>query len=569
MLLRPASRIVAGVALAAVLGGCESPPAAPADGAPLVGVERRPARAAAVPAEPLVVAIPPGAKRAVLLVAATTGRRWAWGHATVEARVAGAANALATARIPIDHAADGAWTRLDASLPGDARELELVATDSGRARRIWWSVRFEGLAPLAARNILLVSLDTMRADAAGCLGQALGTTPNLDMLAARGTLFSQAISAAPWTLPSHVSMMTGVLPSWHGRTDVLRLDRDLPPLPTLATILGEHGWETAAFTGSGSISWALGTTRGFSLIVEHEPTRENRWWRREAAECVRGATAVVRWLEDRATREDPAPFLLFWHTYEPHFPYHDERFVGTKAPLPTGIAEDAREDWLRYLGDVAKADACLGGIIDALDRLGLADMTDIVVVSDHGEEFGERSGGRREEATRHGHGLSDIQLRVPLVVVSPSVEPGRRDEQVSLLDVFPTILAFAGLDAPSPAQGHALQVPGGDPIVAAEALYARYVEAEQKTLRESSGLKYVATLSRPPADALFDVATDPLESRSIAAERVADVDRLRGATIDLFGAAPPVAMRAGQAAATGEGLDPQVLESLRSLGYVE
>lgn len=552
-----------------------------ASAAPLVGRERRLAQAAATPTDELHVALPAGATRAIVHVAAVKLNGW-WSLpsrdavARVRLSADGSSGAELLARdIPVRSAERGAWERLEVDLPPDAgsaagppRELRLSLDKAHGAERAWWSVRFEDLAPAGSRNVLLISLDTVRVDAVSAFGQPIRTTPRLDGLTERGTMFTQAISAAPWTLPSHVSVMTGVLPSWHGRVDPLRLDRELPPLPTLATILGERGYESIAITGSGSISWALGATRGFASIIENEPTRDPKWWRTVEPECNVGARDAIAFLESRVGTQGRAPFFLFWHTYEPHFPYHDERFRGTRAPLPAGVPDDAREEWQRYLGDVARADAALGAILDTLERAGLAGSTDIIVMSDHGEDFGEHSQGRREESTRHGNGLFETQLRVPLVIVSPSIAPGRRDEQVSLLDIFPTILAFAGLDTPSSAQGHALQVPGGSPRAVSEGLYARYAARESKSLREGAGLKYVVTLSQPAQESLFDVNADRLEASNLAATHGDDVARLRELLLDALDGAPPAPARVGGDASTSA-LPPSVLESLRSLGYVE
>ena len=552
-----------------------------ASAAPLVGRERRLAQAAAMPTDEVHVALPAGATRAIIHVAAVKPPGW-WNLpsrdavARVRPSTGGSSGAeVLTRDIPVRSAERGAWERLEVDLlpdTGDAarppRELVLSLDEAHGAERAWWSVRFESLAPAGSRNVLLISLDTVRVDAVSAFGQPIRTTPRLDGLAARGTMFTQAISAAPWTLPSHVSVMTGVLPSWHERVDPLRLDRDLPPLPTLATILGERGYETIAITGSGSISWALGATRGFASIIENEPTRDPKWWRAEEPECNVGARDAIAFLESRVETRARAPFFLFWHTYEPHFPYHDERFRGTRAPLPAGVPDDAREEWQRYLGDLARADAALGAILDTLERANLAGSTDIIVMSDHGEDFGEHSQGRRDEATRHGNGLFETQLRVPLVVLSPSVAPGRRDEQVSLLDIFPTILAFAGLDTPSAAQGHALQVPGGTPRAVSEGLYPRYAAHESKSLREGAGLKYVVTLSQPAQESLFEVNADRLEASNLSATRADDVARLRGHLLDALDGAPPAPARAGSDA-SASALPPSVLESLRSLGYVK
>jgi arylsulfatase A-like enzyme len=569
----PSRLALLGLALAAA--GCTGPApearlvAEPLEASPWVGAGRRPALRAASPADPLLVPVPVGARRAVLRV---TALRDGWPpfrrSARVEARV-GPSGPSAGAEVAVRTAVGAAWHELVLDLPPGARELELRARPGG-ADRIWWArPHWEGPAPPGARNVLLVSLDTVRADAVGHLGQALATSPHLDALAARGTTWTEAIAPSSWTLPAHLSIMTGVYPSWHGHTALDR--RHGPPLPTLAGLLGEAGWETAAFTGEGFISFTYGATRDFGLVVEHPHTRIRRWWRPDdVPEALVGAAGAVSWLRARQARGAASPFFLFWHTYEPHSPYTDERFVGTATPLPPGVPESARADWQRYLGDLAVADRALGGILEALEQLGLSETTDVLVFSDHGEEFGEHSGGRLGRGLRHGHGSWDTLLRVPLVAASAGIAPGRRPEQVSLVDLFPTVLASAGLSAP-PCHGRALQVPGGHRSVGAEALSTQWAENEEKAWRRSDGLKYVARLAEPPQEGLWDVRADPLEQRDLSESRPAELAALRAEALDFFGSAPAEwAARARRAPAQAPAdLPPAVLESLRSLGYVE
>jgi arylsulfatase A-like enzyme len=281
------------------------------------------------------------------------------------------------------------------------------------------------------------------------------------------------------------------------------------------------------------------------------------------------AAAAARWLTERESRETTAPFFLFWHTYEPHGPYTDERFVGAQAALPPGVDESARDEWQRYLGDVAVADRALGGILDTLEQLGLRENTDVIVFSDHGEEFGEHSDGGLGPHERHGHGSWDTLLRVPLVVASPSVPPGRRDEQVSLVDIFPTLLACAEVTPPR-SHGRALQVPGGHDSVGAEALNPQWAAQEEKTWRTSGGLKYLARLGEPPTEHLWELGSDPLEERDIADLHADELAALRDEALAFFASAPEEwAARTRSETETPGDLPPAVLESLKSLGYVE
>lgn len=542
--------------------------AAPTRATRLVGDERRPALSPRHPRDIVTFDVPRGATSARLHVAAWRTGWWS--------RVPGAGGEAACRVViedargsaePVPVAArlwrtvdDARWSAADVALAPSARRIAMSCPELPDDAQAWIAAPvFGGRAPPGARNILLVSLDTVRADAVGAYGQAVPATPHLDALASRGTLFTRAFAPAPWTLPSHVSVMTGLMPSWHGRWDLRVRDRELPPVPTLAEILGRAGLLTAAFTGEGSISWPFGASRGFDLVVEHPPTRSAR----SRKECDASANRLILWLQERAG----APCFLFWHVYEPHAPYLDRRFVGLPVTLPPGVAADATEDWQRYLGDLAAADAALGRILQAIDDLGLRETTDVVVISDHGEEFGEHSKGVRSDRTRHGHALWDTLLHVPLVVVSPRVPPGRRDDLVSLIDLFPTILDLAGVPAP-PSQGRSF---AGDPartFVAAEGLYPDYAPHERKAWREAGGLKHVGELASPPREWLFDTSADPLETNDLSSLRPADTQRMRADAAAFFREAPlETAVRL--APRSGEQIPPELLESLRALGYVK
>lgn len=546
-----------------VLACCaqEAPPRAldaePRRASRLVGDERRPAISPRRATDSVRVAVPPGAVSAAVRIAS-----WRSGW---QARL-GASGARCFARaLPsgtttmgdVDVAASettARWVALEMSVEG-VSELEFGCEGLQADAELWFAPSFWSPAPPTARNLLLVSLDTVRLDALGRSNPP--ATPVLDGLARTSTSFTRAFATAPWTLPSHVSVMTGLHPSWHGRWDARTRDHELPEITTLASRLAALGWETAAFTGQGSISWTLGTTRDFSLVVEHEPTR--RVARRE---CDVSSARVEDWLRARG-RSDP-PFFLFWHSYEAHAPYHDERFLGSDGALPPLVAEDAREDWLRYLGDLAALDEAVGRVLAVLDETGLATSTDIIVFSDHGEEFGEHSHGRREDATRHGHGLWDTLLRVPLIIRSPALAPGSRDDLVSLVDLFPTVLDLAGSPA-APSQGRSLRQDSERVAIAAEALYLEHALHEQKCWREAS-LKHVSVLSLPPTQHVFDLAADPLETSS--AHAGADLERLAADAAAFWSQAPlETSVRIGRK--PGTEVPPELLESLRSLGYVE
>jgi arylsulfatase A-like enzyme len=332
-------------------------------------------------------------------------------------------------------------------------------------------------------NVVLVSIDTLRADRLGCYGyRRRPTSPAIDGFAREGVLFENDITAAPWTTPSHLSMLTSLPPSAHGVTAsfVEFFDRfevgdfGFMRIPesrvTLAEVLAEHGFATAAFTAGGPMDPKIGFGQGFGLYTTdmYKLREEN-------------VGEMLAWVRRNAERQ----FFLFWHHFEVHAPYLDPRFVGdaVAGDRAARIREDMdrlarvplRDMWpfnavrfravqeaalkrngafergvaeALYTGSVASADAWLARLLDALKGLGLYDRTLIVVTSDHGEEFGERDPGLWYN--EHGHTLSEEMVRVPLVVRLPHGYAGgvRVPQVVTSLDVMPTILDVLKL-APS------------------------------------------------------------------------------------------------------------------------
>jgi arylsulfatase A-like enzyme len=288
-----------------------------------------------------------------------------------------------------------------------------------------------GAAP-SPPNVLLISLDTLRADAVGAYGARFPTTPRIDAdLVRRGTLFEQAIAPFPLTLPSHLSIMTGLYHRTHG---VRRLGEALAPsMTTLASALRSAGYATAAFTEDGFLFAESGVDRGFGLYDENKAAQGTGL---VSETFGRG----IAWLRAHADRR----FFLFLHTYQVHAPYYPPEAyrslfadIGT---LPSGVERDR----LRYLQETRVADDAVGQVLDALDELGLARDTLVVLLADHGEEFLEH--GQRF----HGYQLYEETLRVPLVLRWPGHVPAgaRVAGIVSLVDVMPTILHLAQAPAP-------------------------------------------------------------------------------------------------------------------------
>jgi arylsulfatase A-like enzyme len=293
-----------------------------------------------------------------------------------------------------------------------------------------------------ARNLILISIDTLRADRLGAYGYERATSPALDALARRGTRFDVAVAESSWTLPSHVSLFTGLEPYVHGvNLPTLRVAADVPVLPE---ILRQHGFRTLAVTGGAFLSRRYGFERGFEFFPD--------------AELRFGAALEV--VERRlASIGSDERFFAFIHTYDVHCPYepgaaYSERFhtPGAEAVESRGRCGNSHFNALAlsrgqaahlsdlYDAGIREADDRLGGFLERLDRAGRLDDTLVVVVSDHGEEFLEHG--------RIGHQATVYieALRIPWIMAGPGVDAAVVSEEVGLADVLPTLLALLGID---------------------------------------------------------------------------------------------------------------------------
>lgn len=308
-----------------------------------------------------------------------------------------------------------------------------------------------------ARSVILISLDTVRADHLSCLGSARPTSPNIDALAAAGTLFEDATTTAPWTVPAHLSMLTGLYPRSHG---VDGWTKSLPPsITVLPELLRAHGLSTAAFVNA----HLLRPERGFGRGFEHFHVTP-------AANDDRGATravlaAALDWIEGRGKE----PFFAFLHLYDAHSDYRArarfrERFVGGGSGVVDGTTAQLKayregriEGWgaaeaealaRLYDAGLAQLDADLARLFERLKASDLWSTTLVVLTSDHGEEFLEHG------SVLHGRTLHRELVDVPLVLRGPGVPAGRRVAgDVSLVDIAPTVLALVGAPAPEQLEG--------------------------------------------------------------------------------------------------------------------
>ena len=275
-------------------------------------------------------------------------------------------------------------------------------------------------SPAAPPSVLLVTIDTLRADRLGAYGDAQARTPHLDALARRSLVFERAFAPAPLTLPSHATLLTGLLPPAHGVRGNGSFALGAGP-PTLAEALGARGLRTAAFVGGFPVSRRFGLARGFEHYddaLAKAPGLHFEFAERRAPEVV---SAARGWLAQQA-----GPVFVWVHLFDPHAPYD---------PPPAYAGPDP------YRGEIAATDAALGGLLEAWDAR--AGRSYVAVTSDHGEAFGEHG----EES--HSLFVYDVTLRVPLLLRGPGIGARRETTPVGLSDLAATLLARVGGTGPT------------------------------------------------------------------------------------------------------------------------
>ena len=365
----------------------------------------------------------------------------------------------------------------------------------------------EPSAPLSAgaaagSNLVLITLDTTRADHLGCYGHGAGATPELDALAARGVRFAHAYAPVPMTLPSHATILTGVYPPGHGvRTNG---EFRLPPeARTAAEILRERGYQTAAFVACFVLDARFGLDQGFDhydFTAERTPASHTGGHPERSARSV--TEAALRWLRARAADR---PFFLWVHYFDPHAPY---------AP-PAEFARRFPGD--PYLAEIAVMDTEIGRLLEGLEADGAASRSIVVAIGDHGESRGEH------DELFHAATIYQGAVRVPFIVAAPgAVAQGAviDDAAVSLVDVLPTVLDLLGIaDPPAAAatDGRSLCRPDGGPdrIV--------YLETMDTYLTRGWAPLFGACragdkLIRAPRPEYYDLRSDPKELNNLLAD---------------------------------------------------
>ena len=421
--------------------------------------------------------------------------------------------------------------------------------------------------------VILVIVDTLRADRFAAWGADRVVTPRLDRWLESAVVFEQARAPSPWTLPSFASMYTGCDPARHGsrvvdpRAEASSFVGADARLPRLAEIVSAAGWNTAGFVTNRFLSPAFGLARGFR--------RYDQTWRfsRDPPRANAGVDSALTWID----RVGDAPFLLVLHVFDPHLPYDPPpetlgRFSGgyggdvrlpidkvgriRSGKIPLGEADRA---FIRdvYDEEIAFTDEQLGRFLDGLREREIFERALVVLTSDHGEELWDHGG------FEHGHTLYDELLHVPLAAWAPGVEARRVAGAVTLTDLMPTVLDAAGLPVPEGLDGVSLW-----PVVADRRSPPERVLVAESPLYVTARRAIIAwpwklvVRDEEGEHELYELETDPGEERDVAAERSDVVQRLLEAAA---GRDSSASLPNGP---TVE-LDEETLESLRALGYVD
>lgn len=446
----------------------------------------------------------------------------------------------------------------------------------------------ESLQPKQANpNVLLVSIDTLRADHLGCYGYVRDTSPNLDALAERGVVFENAFSTSPWTLPGHMSIFTSLYPSFHKlESTSRRLD---PSVPTLTESVKALGYRTSAFVMTVLLAKHWGFGKGFDFFYRHQ----------EVVRAEKQTSTAIDWLDwhlfNQRHRQEPEAFFLFVHYYDPHETYsppepflsmYTEGYDGPLSPDDQVTAMFAERAFPTpgdyeyvvglYDGEIRYTDQEVGRLLQRLETLELLDEMVVIVTSDHGEEFKEHG------SMGHQSTVQVEQLRVPLIFAGPGFPAGARiRSQVSLVDVYPSLAGLLGADLPEHAQGTDLRTLLAEPGKAAGASprgKERYAELgpvgetwspnlHKKSVRTDEYC-LIEDFDRG-SRSLYDHRTDPLEKVDLYPTRrnrprVKALERKLRSFVRAGSRFAPEA--ANQPAVE---LDENTQQQLRALGYME
>jgi arylsulfatase A-like enzyme len=421
-------------------------------------------------------------------------------------------------------------------------------------------------------NVILVSIDTLRADHLGCYGYSRDTSPSMDGFRRDAILFEQAIAQAPSTLPSHASIFTSLLPRHHG-SSVANSAGLADGASPLAEILERENYDTASFNGGIQLDPLYGLARGFDTYVSARPSVARAELLVDPVDKLDHAVSeAMNWIRDRKAR----PFFLFLHTYEIHHPYTPDPAVlasmdpDYRGSLPDEISvelltrindgeieiDDADLGHIvaAYDAEIRSADAAFGKLVDFLRNEGLYDDAVILVTSDHGEEFGEH--GR---VGWHSHSLYDELLRVPLLIKLPGSRYGGETvaAQVRGIDLAPTILDELGVAVPDSFEGTSLL-----PLIGGSADGPEHAVSEKDVVLPDEEAAIRTLTWKWSRGRLFHLPSDGLETTDVSQANTGTAQALSRSLDERLNARPRPAPRHVEP-------DAELLEKLRSLGYIK
>ena len=431
----------------------------------------------------------------------------------------------------------------------------------------------DALAVPDGTNLVLISIDCLRADHVSAYGYHRNTTPSIDALAVDGVVFENAMSVSSWTLPTHMSMLTGLMPSFHGANRSHKLSVSVPFLPEM---LLQSGYETLGVVSGAYLSQAFGFERGFDVYRLLKDSR--------AEDVVDAALDLTRQARTRN-------HFLFLHLFDAHWPYLPPReFLDRFDERPPDISDimpkiiyrkppagpDEIQDFVNlYDGEIAYLDRELGRFFEGLKEEGLYDRTLIVLTADHGESFYER------EMWQHSESIYQEVLHVPLIVKWPTgARTGKVAELASQLSIFPTIVEQAGLESPYneyPSLDRYVDGIDQPTRVMSEITWEPKATrgASMKISLISGTLKYILTMrgdapdeqfvSEVVEEELYDLSSDPGERTNLLPGAAGELGNMRREARQFIEQAKIMrAERRGQEIV----LDEELEEQLRALGYI-
>jgi arylsulfatase A-like enzyme/Flp pilus assembly protein TadD len=407
-----------------------------------------------------------------------------------------------------------------------------------------WFLQKSDFFTARINNVILISIDTCRADHLSCYGYPRGTTPNINEIATEGVLFENAISPVPLTLPAHASMLTGTIPSYHGIHDNEGYKLG-PSNISIAEVLSQAGFTTGAIVGAFVMDSQFGLDQGFESYNDEfeEELEKNVITQRRGSE-------VNRFAMDWLTEHKDERFFLFLHYYDPHSRYEPPE------PFLTSYYSNL------YAGEVAFTDYCIGQVVEKLKEFGLYDSTLIIITSDHGEMLGEH-----KELT-HGYYIYQSAINIPLVIKLPGRNAPRRiNDLVGLVDIVPTVCSLLELEIPPGIQGRDISglLRGKKSAEQArhmycESMYPTRYKGNSLLGVITEGWKYIQT-TRPE---LYNLGSDPGETNNLIKQEPQQARILQSRLKEILEQTLGKIENGGRVE-----LDEEDRRRLESLGYVD